>query len=91
MTWLKSPFTKYERGDFIPIMIGGILLFWSLPVFIILLVDTDHGSAVVAIPLLVLFGVGIILGFGFLLFGIRLCSYPGSLTYRVTHARFFSR
>jgi hypothetical protein len=91
MTWLKSPFTEYQRGDFIPIVIGGILLFWSLPAFVVLLFDADRGSMVVAVPLLMLFGFGNILGLGFLLYGIRLCSYPGSLTYRITHGQIFLR
>ena len=88
---IESPFTRYQRGDFIPIVIGCILLFWSLPGFIMLLVDPDRGSYMLVVPLLVLFGFGNILGFGMLLYGIRLCSYPGSLAYRVTHGRIFSR
>lgn len=91
MKWLRSPLTEYEQGDFLPIVIGCSLLFLSLPGFIMLLVDADRGSFGIALPLLVLFGVGNVLGLGFLLFGIRLCSYPGSLTYRITHGRIFSR
>ncbi len=91
MKWMKSPFTKYERGDFVPIVIGCVVLFLSLPAFVMLLFDSDRGSVVLALPLLVLFGAGSLLGLGFLFFGIRLCSYPGSLTYRITHGRIFSR
>ena len=91
MTWLRSPFTPYERGDFIPIVIGGILIFLSLPGFIMLLVNAEPGSFVLATSLLVLFGIGNVLGLAFVLFGIRLCSYPGSLTYRITHGRIFGR
>lgn len=91
MTWMKSPFTKYDRGDFMPILLGCVLLFFSLPPFVMLLVDADPGSMGLAIALLVLFGFGNILGLGLLLYGIRLCSYPGSLTYRIAHGRVLSR
>ena len=87
MTWLKSPFTRYERGDFILIIIGGVAIFWSLPAFVMLLIDVDPGARGLAMPLLVLFGIGNILGLGFILLGLRLCSYPGSLTYRITHGQ----
>ena len=90
MKWMRSPFTKYERGDFLPIVIGGIFVFLSLPGFIALLVDSEPGTLVITGPLLVLFGVGIAAGLGFISFGIRLCSYPGSLAYRITHGRIFS-
>lgn len=91
MNWMKSPFTRYERGNFLPIVIGCIFVFLSLPGFVALLVDPEPGSFGIALPLLVLFGVGIVVGLVFISFGIRLCSYPGSLTYRVTHGRIFSR
>lgn len=91
MKWMKSPLTRYERGDFLPIVIGGVLVFLSLPTFIMLLVGPDRESVVLAAPLLAVFGAGSMLGFGFLWFGIRLCSYPGSLIYRITHGRIFSR
>ena len=91
MTWIKSPLTTYDRGDFLPIVIGCVLLFLSLPPFIMLLVEPDSGSLVLVVPLLALFAVGNTLGFVFLWFGIRLCSYPGSLTYRLTHGRTFPR
>ena len=91
MTWMKSPFTRYERGDFLPIIIGCVLLFLSLPALIMLLVGPDQGSGVLAVPLLVLFGIGSTLGAVFLWFGIRLCSPPGSLIYRLTHIRIFPR
>lgn len=91
MKWMKSPLTKYRPGDFLPIVIGSVLIFLSLPPFIMLLVGLDQGASVLAAPLLVLFGAGCALGFGFLWFGIRLCSYPGSLPYRITHGRIFSR
>ncbi len=90
MTWMKSPLTTYERGDFLPIVIGCVLLFLSLPPFIMLLVGPESGSLVLVVPLLALFAVGNTLGCVFLWFGIRLCSYPGSLTYRITHGRIFS-
>jgi hypothetical protein len=91
MQWMKSPFTKYQRGDFIPSVIGCVLIFLSLPPFVMLLVDSDPGPFVLTTTLLVLFGIGNALGFGFLWFGLRLCSYPGSVAYRITHGRIFSR
>ncbi len=91
MKWMTSPLIKYEPGDFVPIIIGSVLVFLSLPPFIMLLAGDDGGAFVLAAPLLALFGVGNLLGFGFLWFGIRLCSYPGSHTYRTTHGRTFSR
>jgi hypothetical protein len=91
MKWMKSPLTRYERGNFLPIVIGSVLLFLSFPAFIMLLVDPDREALVLVAPLLVLFGAGSVLGFGFLWFGVRLCSYPGSRTYRITHGRIFSR
>lgn len=91
MKWMRSPFTEYHQGDFIPIVIGCIMLFLSLPGFIMLLIDAELKSSMLVASLLVLFGFGNVLGLGILLLGIRLCSYPGSLTYRITHGRIFSR
>ena len=90
MRWPKWSIATSEPGDFLPILIGCVFLFLSLPGFVLLLVNADHGSAPIAQPLLVLLGAGILLGAGFIVFGIRICSYPGSLAYRLTHARIFT-
>ena len=79
-----------DSHDFLPIMIGCLLLLVSLPAFVLLLVNPDHNSGDIGIPLLVWFGVGIIIGTLFLIFGLRICSSPGSLVYRITHGRIFT-
>jgi len=91
MRWPKWSIATSQPGDFLPILIGSIMLFMSLPGFVMLLVNADRGSRAIALPLLVVLGAGSILGSGFIVFGIRICSFPGSLAYRITHGRFFSR
>lgn len=91
MKWIRRSPTGYERGDFLPILIGGVVLSLSLPAFVMLLVDADPGAAALSLSLLVLFAAGILLGLGYLWVGIRVCSYPGSLPYRITHGRLVSR
>jgi len=83
--------TNGERNDFMPLVIGGILLFISLPAFVMLLWRPDRNSGALGVPLLVLLGTGVLIGAGFVVLGIRVCSDPGSLAYRITHGRFFSR
>jgi hypothetical protein len=91
MRWPKWSIATSIEGDFLPILIGFVILFMSLPGFVMLLVNADRGSETIALPLLVLLGIGIILGAGFVVYGVRVCSYPGSLAYRITHGRFFTR
>jgi hypothetical protein len=77
--------------DFLPIVIGCLMLLTSVPGFFGVLFFADANSGVLATGLLVWLATGIVLGAGFLIFGIRICSYPGSLAYRITHGRFFTR
>lgn len=79
------------QGDFLPLVIGSVLLFVSVPAFVLLLVYPDRNWGLIGPPLLFILGGGIILGLGFLVLGIQLCSEPGSLTYRIAHGRLFSR
>lgn len=79
------------RGDFLPIVIGCIMLFYSLPALVMLLWKPDRNSGAIGTPLGILLGAGVIVGFGFVLMGIRLCSFPGTWLYRISHGRFFSR
>jgi hypothetical protein len=91
MKWVKWSIATGDSGDFLPIMIGCIFLFLSLPPFVLLLVMPDRNSGVIGIPLLVWLGMGIVVGTVFVIFGLRMCSYPGSLVYRITHGRIFTR
>jgi len=91
MRWPKWSIATSEPGDFLPALVGCVFLFTSLPGFVMLLVNADRGSGAVALPLLVLLGAGSLLGIGFIVYGIRICSYPGSLAYRITHGRIFMR
>jgi hypothetical protein len=79
------------QGDFLPLVIGSVMLFVSLPAFVLMLVATDRDWGVIGLPVLVILGVGVVLGAGFLVLGIQLCSQPGSLTYRLAHGRIFWR
>jgi hypothetical protein len=91
MKWPKWSIATGDSHDFLPIMIGCIFLLVSLPAFVLLLVKPDHNSGAIGIPLLIWFGVGIVIGTIFVIFGLRICSYPGSLLYRITHGRIFPR
>jgi hypothetical protein len=91
MNWPKWSIASGDSHDFLPIMIGCIFLLVSLPGFVLLLVNPDQNSGNIGIPLLIWFGVGMIIGAIFLIFGLRICSSPGSLVYRITHGRIFTR
>jgi len=78
-------------GDFLPVVIGCVLLFLAVPPFLMLLVEPDQNSGMIGKPLLVILGAGILAGFGFLVLGAQLLSVPGSLVYRLAHGRFFGR
>jgi hypothetical protein len=78
-------------SDFLPIVIGCVLLLISLPGFVMVLVNADPGSGSLVMPLLVILGSGIIIGTLFVILGLRICSFPGSRLYRITHGRIFSR
>ena len=91
MKWPRWSIAAANSGDFLPILFGCIFLFISLPGFVLLWVNPDRGSGSIAGPFLVVLGAGVVLGLGFIVFGIRICSSPGSLAYRLTHAPRFSR
>ena len=78
-------------GDFLPLVIGTAILFVSLPAFVLMLIDSGEDFGVLGIPVTTILGIGVILGLGFLVLGIQLCSEPGSLAYRISHGRIFSR
>jgi len=90
MKWPRWSIASGDPGDFLPIIIGCIFLFLALPAFVLLLVNSDRNAGVIGIALLVWFGTGIVIGTMFLIFGLRLCSSPGSLLYRITHGRIFT-
>ena len=90
MKWPKWSISR-GRGDFLPIVIGCILVLTSLPAFVMLLWKPDRNSGIIGTPLLFILGFGIITGIAFIVVGIRLCVFPGSLAYRIAHGRFFSR
>lgn len=91
MRWPKWSIAAQDSGDFLPIMIGCVFLLLSVPGFLLLLLKPDRNSGVIRVPLLVMLGIGIVVGLAFLIFGLRICSYPGTLLYRITHGRLFSR
>jgi len=91
MKWPKWSIATGDSGDFLPIMIGGIFLFLSVPGVVLLLVMPDRNSGVIGTPLLVWLGVGIAIGMIFVIYGLRICSFPGSWLYRITHGRIFTR
>jgi hypothetical protein len=91
MKWPKWSIVRGERGDFMPILFGAIMVVVSLPAFVMLLINPDANSDAIRLPLLVFLGFGTILGTSFIVLGIRVCSYPGSMAYRITHGRIFSR
>lgn len=76
-----------RRGDFMPILLGSGMLFVSLPTFLILLLAPDRNSGGLGVLLLLLLGMGIAGGLWLLVLGVRVCSDPGSLAYRITHGR----
>ena len=78
-------------GDFLPILIGCVFLFLSLPALVLVLLKPDRNSGVIGVPLLVMLAIGVVIGMIFLILGVRTCSYPGTRLYRITHGRFFSR
>ena len=90
MKWPKWSIATGQRGDFLPIMIGCMLLLMSVPAFVLLLIMPDRGSGAIGNPLLVWFAVGIVIGATFIIYGLRVCSSPGSRLYRIAHGRFFT-
>jgi hypothetical protein len=76
-------------GDFMPLVIGAVFLFISVPGFILLLAETGEDFGGLELPVLTILGVGVILGLVFLVNGLQLCAAPGSLLYRLSHGRIF--
>jgi len=72
-----------------PLIIGAVFLFISVPGFVLLLLDRGEDFGGLDIPVLAILGVGVILGLAFLVNGLQLCSEPGSLLYRLSHGRIF--
>jgi hypothetical protein len=79
------------RGDFLPIVIGGVMMFVSLPAFLLLLFAPENNPGIFWIPLLTILAAGAAFGSAFVILGVRLCARPGSLAYRIAHGRFFNR
>jgi hypothetical protein len=90
MKWPKWEIST-GRGDFLPLMIGCVLLFLSLPSFCFLLLFPDSNSGVLGTPLLIILGTGIVSGIAFVVLGVRLMATPGTLPYRIAHGRLFWR
>ncbi len=91
MKWPRWSIWAGDRNDFLPLLIGCVMLFLSLPGFLAILLYPDRNAGALAVVLLVVLGVGVVLGTGFVVFGIRISTDPGSLAYRITHVRIFSR
>jgi hypothetical protein len=76
-------------GDFMPVVIGVVFLFISVPGFVLLLAETGEDFGGLELPVLSILGAGVILGLAFLINGLQLCSEPGSLLYQLSHGRLF--
>jgi len=74
-----------------PLIIGTVFLFISVPGFVLLLVEYGEDFGGLDRPVLAILGAGVILGLAFLVNGLQLCSEPGSLLYRLSHGRIFFR
>ena len=72
-----------------PLIIGGVFLFISAPGFVLLLIESGEDFGGLDVPVLAILGVGVILGLAFLVYGLQLCTEPGSLLYRLAHGRIF--
>jgi hypothetical protein len=74
-----------------PIVIGTVFLFVSVPPLVLLLMESDQDFGGLDLPITTILTIGVILGLGFLVIGIQYCSEPGSLLYRISHGRILSR
>jgi hypothetical protein len=72
-----------------PVVIGVVFLFISVPGFVLLLAETGEDFGGLELPVLSILGAGVILGLAFLINGLQLCSEPGSLLYQLSHGRLF--
>jgi hypothetical protein len=91
MKWPRWSIRSKDPVDFLPATIGCVFLFVSVPAFLGVLIYPDRNAGLFGTALLILLGLGVALGAGFLIFGVRICAYPGSLAYRITHPRLFLR
>ena len=91
MKWPEWSIATAQSHDFLPAAIGIMFLLLSVPAFFMVLFNSDPGSGGIGSALLVVLGGGIVIGTGFLILGLRVCSLPGSRLYRITHGRIFSR
>ena len=66
-----------HKGDWLPIVIGVMLILISGPPFVAVAIYPDPNSGALALPLLILFATGLALGLAFALVGIWLCARPG--------------
>ena len=78
-------------GDFLPVLIGCVMLFLALPPFLILIFGSEQESSGLIKPVLFIITVGLLTGVGFVILGVQLLAMPGSLVYRLAHGRFFRR
>jgi hypothetical protein len=76
-------------GDFLPVIIGCAMLFLALPPFLILVFGPEQDMGVLGKPVLLITGLGVLIGVGFLILGVQQLAMPGSLAYRLAHGRFF--
>jgi hypothetical protein len=66
-----------HRGDWLPIVIGSMLILISGPPFVADAIFPDPNSGALVLPLLILFATGLALGLAFGVVGIWLCARPG--------------
>jgi hypothetical protein len=90
MKWRKWQIAA-GPGDFLPVVIGCVMLFLALPPFLILIFGPEQNSGMLGKPVLVIISAGVLIGVGFLILGVQLLAMPGSLVYRLAHGRFFRR
>ena len=91
MKWPSWTIRSRDPVDFLPALIGCVMILISLPAFVGVLFFPDRNSGALGLVLLILLGSGALLGAGFLIFGVRICSFPGSLAYRLSRGRIFFR
>jgi len=88
---MRRPRIVTGPGDFLPIFIGSIILFLSLPTLVLLIFDADRDSDLIGKPMIAILSVAAVVGAGFVVLGVQVCAEPGSLLYRLAHGRVFSR
>jgi hypothetical protein len=76
-------------GDFLPALIGCVMLFLTVPPFLILVFGPEQDTGGLIQPVLFIISVGVLIGVGFVVLGVQLLAMPGSLAYRLAHGRFF--